>query len=100
MPFEARSLRAQLPCGHVTLIEAEAYDAELLARQYWRDRYGLAAAACGGCTDCSPVTDQCKGRSERGIEEILCAGTEPLSIITTVDVSVLPVLKRQLQAQL
>ena len=98
MPFDARSLRVQLPCGPVTVIEAAAHDAELLAREYWRDRFRLVADdACGNC---SPVTDRCIGRSERGREAILCAGTEPLSILTTVDVSVLPVLRRQLEAQL
>ena len=98
MSFEARTLRVQLPCGPVTVIEAAAHDAELLAREYWRDRYHLGAAdACGNCSN---ITDRCVGRSERGMEAIRCNGTEPLSILTTVDVSVLPVLRRQLEAQL
>lgn len=98
MSFEARTLRVQLPCGPVTLIEAAVHDAELLAREYWRDRYRLGAA--DAADNCTHVTDRCTGRSEHGMEARRCNGTEPLSILTTVDVSVLPVLRRQLEAQL
>lgn len=98
MPFEARTLRVQLPCGLVTVIEAEAHDAEMLAREFWRNRYQVAVRdACGNC---SGVTDRCIGRSERGLEDILCVDSQPLSILTTIDARVLPVLRRQMEAHL
>jgi hypothetical protein len=97
MPFEARALRVQLPCKSVTVIPAEVHDAELKARQYWRDiltPYGQ----CTGCTDCSNVTDLCKGRSEAGV--LFCAGTDPIEVLATIDATVLPVLRKQLEARL
>jgi len=99
MPYDARSLRVQLPCGPVTVIEAAEYDAELLAREYWKDRY--ADAPPTACGNCSGVTDRCIGRSERGVEDYLCAaGSEPLARLAIVDASVLPILRRELEAQL
>ncbi|TKB89334.1 MAG: hypothetical protein E8D40_17515 [Nitrospira sp.] len=95
MPFEARALRVQLPCGQVTVIEAAAHDAEVLAREYLRERF----ADANGCGNCSPVTDRCTGRSER-IEDIMCANTEPLDFRKVVDVRILPILRKQLEEQL
>ena len=87
MPFEARALRVQLPCGSRSAFEAEEYDAEIMARQYWKDVFA------GGCTP----TDKCVGHSE---VDVLCAGTEPLAFTTVVDARVLPILRRQLEAKL
>ncbi len=98
MPFEERPLRVQLPCKAVTVIAAEEHDLELKARQYWRDLVLTPFADCTGCTDCSSVTDLCKGRSEAGA--ILCAGTDPLEVLATIDIAVLPVLRKQLEARL
>ena len=36
MKFEARSLRVQLPCKSITVIDADEHDAQLQAHQYWR----------------------------------------------------------------
>ena len=79
-------------------MEAAAHDAELLARKYWRERFGTVFEddACGNCSN---LTDRCVGRSER--EFLLCgAGSEPLSFRSVVDASVLPVLRKQLEAEL
>lgn len=97
MPFEARALRVQLPCKSVTVIPADVHDAELKARLYWRDIL-TPYAACTGCTDCSNVTDMCKGRSEADV--LFCAGTDPIEALTTIDALVLPVLRKQLEARL
>jgi hypothetical protein len=92
MAFEARSLRVQLPCGSVTVIDAERQFAENQARLYWR---GMLTPAAVNDPSCGPGTS-CGFHS--GVD--LCFGSDPVDVLTVVDATVLPVLRAQLESRL
>ncbi len=93
MAFEARALRVQLPCKAITVIPAEEYDAQLQAHRYWR----VIAKELGGFglgrdpeCDCSanPSEPLCQNASEE------------LNLFAFIDMRVLPILRKQLEARL
>ena len=57
MKFETRSLRVQLPCKSVTVIDVDEYDAQLQAHQYWRaiafEEQAKFGQIRGKCEECS-----------------------------------------------
>ncbi len=99
MPFEARQLRVQLPCGPVTVMEAERFDAESVARQLtgWGDIIGprLSDPSCGPGTSCG-------FHSGFNLDDLahLCQASEPLGVRVVVDAHVLPQLRAQLELRL
>ena len=101
MPFEAKSLRVQLPCGPVTVIEAERHDAEVKARLATGWGNILTPVAEKDCAECATST-QLTGGAECALARLadLCHGTEPLDERVVVDVHVLPLLRKQLEARL
>ena len=96
MPFDAKSLMVQIPCGSLTVIERERLEAEQLAKQFWEH-------ALAGCARDTGRVDCWRGSDRVDIERLtdnLCAGTEPLVVRTFVQVSALPTLREQLNARL
>ena len=67
MLFEARQLRVQLPCGPVTVIEAERHDAEVKARRFtgWGNLLippgDDDCSDCGSESHCGPCSGETKG---------------------------------------
>ncbi len=92
MAFDVRSLRVQLPCKETTVIPAEEYDAQLQAHQYWRviakelGGFGLRDPECE-CTG-NPSVPTCLNESQ------------DLNLFAFIDIRVLPILRRQLEARL
>ena len=77
MKFEARSLRVQLPCKSVTVIDADEHDAQLQAHQYWR-AIALEAQAKFGA-----VQSQCRGMQRQPFRTALPKrkrGLQPLRV--------------------
>lgn len=79
MKFEARSLRVQLPCKSVTVIDADEHDAQLQARQYWRAIALEAQAKFGAvqrqCEECSgnpaePLCQTALPKRKRGLQPL------------------------------
>jgi hypothetical protein len=103
MPFEARQLRVQLPCGSVTVMEADRHDAEIVAHRLtgWGDRVAAPAAQSGRDPSCGPGTS-CGFHSGFNLGDLahLCQGSDPLGARVVVEVTVLPILKEQLEARL
>jgi len=101
MAFEARQLRVQLPCGPVTVIEAERHDAEVTARRL--TGWGKLAfpRADDDCSDCGSGTGCgfCSGGTKDRLAD-LCRASDPLDVRVVVDARVLPILQEQLKAQL
>ena len=99
MPFEARQLRVQLPCGPVTVMEAERFDAESVARRLtgWGDIIGARPSD----PSCGPGTS-CGFHSGFNLDDLahLCQGSEPLGVRVVVDAHVLPQLRAQLELRL
>ena len=108
MAFEARALRVQLPCGQITVVEAEKVNAELRARRVLRNMFSpVADDDCEGpptrepeCPGKSDPTDCVGGRSGADILDHLCKGSDPLDFRVLVDASILPELRRQLEVKL
>jgi len=93
MAFEARPLRVQLPCKAITVIDAEEHDAQLQAHRYWR----AIAVAHGGFKFEEGRCEECSANpSEPPCDE----GSEELNLFAFVDMRVLPILRRQLEARL
>jgi hypothetical protein len=93
MKFEARPLRVQLPCKATTVIDAEEYDAQVQAHRYWRAvamEMGGIDFEVGKCEECSanPSEPLCENASEK------------LNLYAIIDIRVLPILRRQLEARL
>lgn len=101
MPFEARQLRVQLPCGPVTVLEADRHDAEIIARRLtgWGDVPPAAKSASD--PSCGPGTS-CGFHSGFNLDDLahLCRGSDPLGARVVVEASVLPILRAQLEARL
>ena len=99
MPFEARQLRVQLPCGPVTVMEAEASEAQMAARRLT----GWGALLGGRLSDpsCGPGTS-CGFHSGFDIGDLAhaCFGSDPIDVRVVVDAHVLPILRAQLEARL
>lgn len=98
--FEARSLRVQIPCGSVTVVEAERLEAEAQAHKYWLNIFTRRLTSPSPC--CARGTDDpCKISEDlTAITERVCMGTNPLELRTVVDANALPILKEQLEARL
>jgi hypothetical protein len=96
MPFEARQLRVQLPCGPVTVMEAEASEAQMAARRV--TGWGALLGARLSDPSCGPGTS-CGFHSGFDIGD-LCLGSDPIDVNVVVDAHVLPVLRAQLEARL
>ena len=92
MAFEARPLRVQLPCKETTVIPAEEYDAQLQAHQYWR----VIAKELGGFG----LGDRCEECSGNPSEPLCENASEKLNLFAFIDMRVLPILRRQLEARL
>lgn len=93
MDFKARPLRVQLPCKESTLIAAEEYDAQVQAHRYWR---GIAMEL-GGFRFEEGKCEECSGNPS----EPLCDNaSEALSLFAYIDIRVLPIIRRQLEARL
>ena len=95
MKFEARSLRVQLPCKSITVIDADEHDAQLQAHQYWRAialeaQAQLGAFERGRCEECSanPSEPLCQNESQDN------------NFFAFIDARVLPILRKQLKARL
>jgi hypothetical protein len=99
MPFEAKQLRVQLPCGSVTVMESGRYDAEMAARRLsgWADIISgkLSDPSCGPGTSCGFHS----GFSTADVAH-LCHGSDPIDVKVVIDVAVLPALRLQLEARL
>jgi len=102
MAFEARSLRVQLPCGTVTVMEAERHDAEIRARRSTSWANILFPRADDDCSDCGTGSfcGPCSGETKDDVLARICHGTDPLDVRIVVDAHVLPVLREQLEARL
>lgn len=97
MAFEARPLRVQLPCETITVIaaaEAEEQDLHVHAHRYWQavtlglqDGIGFGEGHCEECSG-NPSEPLCDNFSEKP------------NLHTMVDIRVLPILRRQLEARL
>ena len=94
MKFEARSLRVQLPCKSVTVIDADEHDAQLQAHQYWRAialdaqvKFGADQRRCEECSG-NPSEPLCQNASE------------DYNFFAFIDARVLPILRKQLEARL
>ena len=94
MAFEARPLRVQLPCKDITVIPAEQYDAQVQAHRYWRviakelgGGFGLGEGHCEECSG-NPSEPLCQNASEE------------LNLFAFIDMRVLPILRKQLEARL
>lgn len=94
MKFEARSLRVQLPCKSVTVIDADEHDAQLQAHQYWR-AIALEAQAKFGA-----VQRQCEECSGNPSEPLCQNASEDYNLFAFIDARVLPILRKQLEARL
>lgn len=94
MKFEARALRVQLPCKTITVMEADEYDAQQQAHQYWR----LIAAGIG--TGLNLGRDRCEECSGNPSEPLCENASEEVNLFAMIDARVLPVLRRQLEARL
>jgi hypothetical protein len=92
MPFKARALRVQLPCKAITVIPAEQYDAQVQAHQYWR----VIAKELGGLD----LRDKCEECSGNPSEPLCENASEELNLFAFIDIRVLPILRRQLEARL
>lgn len=94
MAFEARPLRVQLPCKDITVIPAEEYEAQLEAHRYWRL---IAGGMQGGFGFGEGRCEECSGNPS----EPLCENaSEKLNLYAFIDMRVLPILRRQLEARL
>ncbi|MGZ9241818.1 MAG: hypothetical protein ACXW6K_15160 [Candidatus Binatia bacterium] len=94
MKFEARPLRVQLPCKSVTLIDADEYDAQLQAHQYWR-AIALEAQAKFG-----QIQGMCEECSANPSEPLCQNASEDYNLFAFIDARVLPILRKQLEARL
>lgn len=92
MDFKVRPLRVQIPCKSITVIDPEEHDAQLQAHRYWRAlATGHTGIEKGGwCEECSanPSEPLCKNESQE------------LDISVIIDVTVLPILRKQFEARL
>jgi len=102
MPFEARQLRVQLPCGPVTVIEAERHDAEVKARRFTGWGNLLIPPGDDDCSDCGSGSHcgPCSGETKGDRLAHLWHGSDPLDVRVVVDAHVLPILREQLEARL
>ena len=103
MPFEARSLRVQLPCGSVTVIDGEKYEAKARARKSLRElvtrRLETSPTPC--CARATGDEDCFRGSQDLGaLTDRLCMGTDDVTLRTVVHASALPELREQLEARL
>lgn len=94
MKFEARSLRVQLPCKSVTVIDADEHDAQLQAHQYWRAIALEAQAKFGG------LQGQCEECSGNPSEPLCNNASEDYNLFAFVDARVLPIIRKQIEARL
>jgi hypothetical protein len=94
MKFEARALRVQLPCGAITVIGADEYDAQLQAHQYWR------AIALDNQKKFPPGQGRCEECSANPSEPLCQNASEELDPFAFIDARVLPILRKQLEARL
>ena len=94
MAFEARSLRVQLPCKTITVMDADEYDAQRQAHQYWR------VIAAGIQTGFNLDKDRCEECSGNPSEPLCQNASEELNLFAMIDMRVLPILRRQLEARL
>ena len=93
MEFEARPLRVQLPCKAITVIDADDHDAQVQAHRYWR----AIAIGMGGFDTTEGRCEECSANPS----EPLCENTsEELDLFAILDIRVLPLLRRQLEARL
>ena len=92
MPFETRALRVQLPCKAVTVMGAEEHDAQVQAHRYWR----VIAKELGGLG----LGDKCEECSGNPSEPLCQNASEDLNLFAFIDMRVLPILRRQLEARL
>ena len=93
MAFEARPLRVQLPCKATTVIDGDEYDAQVQAHRYWR----AIAVELGGFDFGAGRCEECSGNPS----EPLCNNaSEELNLHAIIDIRVLPILRRQLEARL
>lgn len=93
MSFDVRPLRVQLPCKDITVIEADEYDAQMQAHRYWRAitvAHGGFDLGAGHCEECSgnPSEPLCNNASEE------------LNLFEFIDIRVLPIVRKQLEARL
>lgn len=91
MKFEARSLRVQLPCKSITVIDADEHDAQLQAHQYWR------AIALEAQAKFRPIQEKCEECSGNPSEPLCQNASEDYNLFAFVDARVLPILRKQLE---
>lgn len=89
MTFKARPLMVQLPCGPITVIEAEQAEADRRFREI------LGRLDDDG--DCPQGTADC---TLRRLVDQLCAGSHPIDVRTVIDADALPALRKQLEERL
>lgn len=92
MAFEARALRVQLPCKSITVIPAEQHDAQVEAHRYWR----IVAKELGG----AGLGQQCEECSGNPSDPLCQNASEELNLFAFIDIRVLPILRKQLEARL
>lgn len=94
MAFEARALRVQLPCKAISVIPAEQHDAQVEAHKYWR----IVAKELGGAG--FGDRNQCEECSGNPSEPLCKNASEELDLFAFIDIRVLPILRKQLEARL
>lgn len=104
MPFEAKSLRVQLPCRSLTVIDGEAFDRERKARKTLRDIITPRLTSPTPCCARATGEEDCiRGSHDVDIANLtdhLCMGTDALETRFTVEASVLPALRVELERRL
>lgn len=102
MAFKAQQLRVQLPCGSVTVIDADRHNAEVIARRLTGWGKVLFPRGDDDCSDCGSGSHcgPCSGETKGDRLGHLCYGSDPLDVRVVVDSSVLPLLREHLEARL
>jgi hypothetical protein len=104
MAFEAKSLRVQLPCGSVTVIDGDRYEIERDARRYLRDvitrRLTSPSPCCARATGEEDCVRGSRDLDLAALTDRVCMGTDALDVRTVVHARVLPELRRQLEERL
>ena len=104
MPFDAKSLRVQLPCRSLTVIDGEEFDRERKARKALRDLVTPRLTSPTPCCARGTGEEDCvRGTHDLDIANLtdhLCMGTETIDTRVTIEASVLPALRVQLEKRL